>query len=126
MAGAFYEFAQTIVALTEQGGTMGFWSRLLGRESERESAEVAKQRLQLVLAQDRLNISPETLNLLKDEMIAVISHHIEIDQANVQVSITHTAQGHCLVANIPVIRTRASNTDARSRRARMARTRTRA
>lgn len=104
---------------------MGFLSRLLGRESERESAEVAKQRLQLVLAQDRLNISPETLNLLKDEMIQVISHHIEIDQANVQVSITHTAQGNCLVANIPVIRTRAPQTEARARRTRATRSRTR-
>lgn len=105
---------------------MGFLSRLLGHESEHESAQVAKQRLQLVLAQDRLNISPETLNLLKDEMIAAISHHIEIDQANVQVSITHTAQGNCLVVNIPVIRTRASNPEGRTRRARTARPQARA
>lgn len=95
---------------------MNFWSRLFGREPELESAEVAKQRLQLVLAQDRLNISPETLNLLKDEMIAVISHHIEIDQANVQVTMTRTAQGTCLVANIPVLRTRASSITTRKER----------
>lgn len=101
---------------------MSFWSRLLGREPQPDSAEVAKQRLQLVLAQDRLNISPETLNLLKDEMIAVISHHIEIDQANVQVTMTRTAQGTCLVANIPVLRARASNPVARKER-RLARTR---
>ncbi|MCX7837958.1 MAG: cell division topological specificity factor MinE [Anaerolineae bacterium] len=100
---------------------MNFLSRLLGREPE--SAEIAKQRLQLVLAQDRLNISPETLDMLKDEMIEVISHHIEIDRANVQVSVTHTPQGNCLVANIPVIRTRAPQTTARGRRARAARTR---
>lgn len=105
---------------------MSFWSRLFGRELERESAEVAKQRLQLVLAQDRLNISPETLELLKDELMAVISHHIEIDQANVQVSMTHTAQGTCLIANIPVIRIRASNPEPRRSRARTARSRTRA
>lgn len=95
---------------------MSFWSRLLGREPEPESAQVAKQRLQLVLAQDRLNISPETLNLLKDEMIAVISHHIEIDQANVQVTMTQTSQGTCLVANIPVLRARVSNVTGRKER----------
>jgi cell division topological specificity factor len=104
---------------------MSFLSRLFGREPERESAEVAKQRLQLVLAQDRLNISPETLNLLKDEMIEVISHHIEIDQANVQVSMTHNAQGTCLVANIPVIRMRVLP-ETRRTRARSTRARTRA
>lgn len=85
---------------------MNFLSRLFSRP-QTDSANVAKQRLQLVLAQDRTNISPETLNRLKDEMIEVISHHIEIDQANVQVSMTHTPQGERLLANIPVVRVRA-------------------
>lgn len=105
---------------------MSFLSRLWGREPESDSAEVAKQRLQLVLAQDRLNISPDTLNLLKDEIITVISHHIEIDQANVQVSMSHTTQGACLVANIPVIRVRAPGASERTKRARATRVHTRA
>jgi|YNPBryantNP2012_1023418.scaffolds.fasta_scaffold02639_3 cell division topological specificity factor len=105
---------------------MSFLSRFLGRESESDSAAVAKQRLQLVLAQDRLNISPDTLNLLKDEMIAVISHHIEIDQANVQVSMTRTSQGSCLVANIPVIRVRVPEAPERIKRTRTPRAHTRA
>lgn len=96
---------------------MNFLSRLFSRP-EKESAQVAKQRLQLVLAQDRTNISPETLNQLKDEMIAVISNHIEIDHANVQVSITHTPQGERLLADIPVVRVRAAQRDKRARRAR--------
>lgn len=85
---------------------MNLLSRFLNRP-EKASADVAKQRLQLVLAQDRTNISPETLNRLKDEMIEVISHHIEIDQANVEVSMTRTPQGERLLANIPVVRVRA-------------------
>ncbi|MBM3131272.1 MAG: cell division topological specificity factor MinE [Chloroflexi bacterium] len=100
---------------------MDFWSRIFGRPSQKDSADVAKQRLQLVLAQDRTNISPETLNLLKDEMIAVISRRVEIDQVNVHVSMTHTPQGERLVANIPVIRARAP---ARATAERAKRTRT--
>jgi cell division topological specificity factor len=107
--------------LTAQGGGMSFWSRIFGRPSDKESAQVAKQRLQLVLAQDRTNISPETLSRLKDEMIAVISRHIEIDQANVQVSMTHTPQGDRLLANIPVVRARAERPAAERKRARAAR-----
>ncbi len=104
---------------------MDFLSRIFGRPPERDSADVAKQRLQLVLAQDRTNISPETLNVLKDEMIAVISRHVEIDRANVQVSITHTQQGERLVANIPVMCARVSERPAaeRAKRTRTSRTR---
>jgi cell division topological specificity factor len=82
---------------------MGFLSRIFNRPPDIDSADVAKQRLQLVLAQDRTNISPETLTLLKDEMIAVISKHVEIDRANVEVSMTHSNRGEHLIANIPVI-----------------------
>jgi cell division topological specificity factor len=103
---------------------MSFWSRIFGRPSDKESAEVAKQRLQLVLAQDRTNISPETLHRLKDEMIAVISRHVEIDQANVQVSMAHTPQGERLIANIPVIRAREERpASERAKRTRAARPR---
>ena len=76
------------------------FSRLLGRSAP--SAQVAKQRLQLVLVQDRTSISAETLNLLKDEIIAVIARYIEIDQEHVEVSIAPNNAGHQLVASIPV------------------------
>ncbi len=80
---------------------MDFISRILGRPDS-DSAQLAKQRLQMVLIQDRTNISPETLNLLKDEIITAISKHIEIDQLHVEVSITENNMGHQLIANIPV------------------------
>ena len=104
---------------------MDFLRRIFGRPPNKESAEVAKQRLQLVLAQDRTNISPETLNVLKDEMITVISKHVEIDRANVQISMTHTHQGERLIVNIPVIGARAPTrpTEERVKRARTRRPR---
>jgi cell division topological specificity factor len=68
-----------------------------------DSRHIAKERLQLVLAHDRSHISPETLDLLKDEIITVISKHIEIDRAHVAVSISRSADGNRLVANIPVL-----------------------
>ncbi|MEW5720357.1 MAG: cell division topological specificity factor MinE [Chloroflexota bacterium] len=86
---------------------MSFLSRIFNRPAKSDSAEVAKQRLQLVLAQDRTNISPDTLNVLKDEMIIVISKYVEIDRANVQVSMAHTNRGEQLIANIPVVGARA-------------------
>jgi len=82
---------------------MDVFERIFGRSN---SASTAKKRLQLVLTQDRTNISPETLNLLKDEIVAAISKHIEIDSENVEVTIDNDEEGHHLTANIPVVATR--------------------
>ncbi len=91
---------------------MSMMSRFLGRLPN--SANVAKERLQLVLAQDRANIPPDTLETLKDEIISVISKHIDIDVANVEVSISHGPNGNRLVADIPVRdRRRARKTKSR-------------
>jgi cell division topological specificity factor len=83
---------------------MDFLARIFGRS--KDSAGIARQRLQLVLAQDRTNISAETLNILKDEIITVISKHVEIDRANVEVTISRSNLGNRLIANIPVLGTR--------------------
>lgn len=88
----------------------GFVSRLFHRSPE--SANIAKQRLQLVLAGDRTHIPPETIELLKDEIINVISRHLEIDRANVAISISRGTGGNRLVADIPMtgVRTRRRRT----------------
>lgn len=94
---------------------MDLFERFLGHPSK--SADTAKQRLQLVLAHDRSDISPATLDLLKDEIIAVISKHVEIDQENVEVTVTRIANLHRLVANIPVVKMQPISRKASPRRA---------
>lgn len=83
---------------------MDVFERIFGKSFN--SASVAKKRLQLVLTQDRTNISPETLNKIKDEIIASISKYIEIDAENVAVAISSDTEGHRLTADIPVLGTR--------------------
>ncbi len=75
--------------------------RLFGRSPD--SAHIAKERLQLVLAQDRTHIPQETLELLKDELISVISKYVEIDSSHVVVSVSRASEGNRLVADIPVL-----------------------
>ncbi len=79
-----------------------FLDRLLGRQPT-SSRETAKQRLQFVLVHDRANISPGLLEILKDEIIAVISRHIEIDRNGVQVTFTQGKRESRLVADIPLL-----------------------
>lgn len=73
----------------------------LGKKNK-TSREVAKQRLQLVLVHDRNHISPGLLEILKDEIIAVISKHIEIDSKNVHVTISQEDKESRLMADIPL------------------------
>ena len=82
---------------------MRFLERLMGLRYESPSGEVAKERLRLVLAHDRSNISPALLDTLKDEIIAVISRHIAIDAQGVQVTFSQSARESRLVADIPLL-----------------------
>jgi len=81
---------------------MGFLKRLFG-PSQPPSSQVAKERLQLVLVQDRIKISPAVLDKMKDEMITVISRYVEIEPEGVQVTFTQTRHQSRLMADIPVV-----------------------
>ena len=82
---------------------MKLFERLLSRRYEPSSGEVAKERLRLVLAHDRTNISPALMETLKDEIIAVISRHVAIDAEGVQVTFSQSARESRLVADIPLL-----------------------
>jgi cell division topological specificity factor len=72
------------------------------RSAQPSSREAAKQRLQLVLVHDRYQIEPGMLELIKDEIITVISKHLDIDRNNVQVNFTEGERESRLVADIPL------------------------
>lgn len=83
------------------------WLNALFGRPEPTSREIAKNRLQLVLVQDRVNMSPRLLQTLKDELIAVISRYVEIDVENMEVTFTQSRRQSRLMADIPVIGARA-------------------
>jgi cell division topological specificity factor len=77
-----------------------FFDRILGRE--KRSARQAKDRLKLVLIHDRIDLNPGTLETLKDEIIEVISRHVDIDPGAVQIEMTQDGRQQRLIANIPI------------------------
>ena len=79
---------------------MDFLMRLFSRGQE--SKNIAKERLRLVLIQDRSSMSPELMEQLKNELIAVISKYVEIDTEEIDVSLNREDNSVALVANIPV------------------------
>ena len=80
---------------------MGFLKRLFGSQ-EPSSGQIAKDRLRLVLTQDRAGISPALLETLKDEIISVISRHVDVDVSAVKVTVTEDNRESSLVADIPL------------------------
>ena len=77
-----------------------FLDRILGREPK--SAYQAKERLKLVLVHDRTDIAPGTMDALKDDLIAAISRHIEIDPAAVRIEMSQEGREQRLIADIPL------------------------
>jgi len=68
----------------------------------KQSAESAKERLQLVLIHDRTDLTSVELNVLKDELLQVISRHVDIDRDAVQIEVEHDGRAQRLVADIPL------------------------
>ncbi|OON99630.1 MAG: cell division topological specificity factor MinE [Epulopiscium sp. Nele67-Bin004] len=72
------------------------------------AGNIAKDRLKLVLIHDRINCSPELLEMMKSDIIAVISKYVEVDldDLNIQVSTVsdedESAKIPILSANIPI------------------------
>ncbi|MFN2150268.1 MAG: cell division topological specificity factor MinE [Anaerolineales bacterium] len=77
----------------------GFFDRVTGRK---RSAQSAKERLQLVLIHDRTDITPVELEALKDDILAVISRHVQIDPDAVHIDVERDGRENRLVADIPL------------------------
>lgn len=79
---------------------MSDWlARITGRKS---SANEAKERLKLVLIHDRMDINPETMEKLKDDLLKAISNHVSIDTHSVKISMLHDGREQRLIAEIPL------------------------
>ena len=71
-------------------------------KNEKPSGQVAKERLRVVLIHDRASISPELMDRLKNDIIQVISHYMEVNKNDMEISLANDADSVALVANIPV------------------------
>ena len=78
-------------------------------KSTNNSGGTAKERLHLVLMQDRANVSADFLELMKQEIIEVIKKYIDVDESAIDVRLTNKENGDgtngapALYANIPIL-----------------------
>jgi cell division topological specificity factor len=82
------------------------FKNLLKRKSPRE---IAKDRLKILLISDRVNCSPEMMDMIKNDIAKVISKYMKIDTESMEIQITKSgSKGHSLktptlYANIPIL-----------------------
>lgn len=74
---------------------------------KKSSGDVAKDRLKLLLVSDRASCSPDIMEAIKNDIIAVISKYMEIDASGLDIQITQTdsedgGKAPALFANIPI------------------------
>ena len=89
---------------------MNFFKKMTKKEEQTlKSKDAAKERLHLVLMQDRANVSADFLDLMKQEIIEVIKKYIDIDESAMDVRLTNKENGDgsngapALYANIPIL-----------------------
>ena len=81
-------------------------SKIFGKQ--KNSKDVAKERLKLVLIHDRANVSPQFLEMLKSEIIKVITNYMDVDESELDIQLTRTRSDDgestvpALYANIPI------------------------
>ncbi|NMA87047.1 MAG: cell division topological specificity factor MinE [Tissierellia bacterium] len=79
-------------------------------KKNKDSKNIAKERLKLVLVHDRSDLSPKFLEMVKGDMIRLIEEYAEIDEEGLDIQLTRMKRESddtpvsALVANIPIIK----------------------
>ena len=79
------------------------------KEQTDKSKNAAKERLHLVLMQDRANVSADFLEMMKQEIVDVVKKYIDVDETDMDVKLENrinndgTSGAPALYANIPIM-----------------------
>ena len=81
---------------------VSLFERLFGRSNQADkSGKMAKDRLQFVLVQDRINLPAEKMQQMQKEILDVISKYVAVDLDNVDFELSNRDRNGVLIAEIP-------------------------
>lgn len=72
------------------------------------SSETAKDRLRVVLLADHLSLSPEVVDALRTDLLAVIRRYVEIDEENVDLTFEQREKEVAMLASVPILSVKGS------------------
>ncbi|MEL6271794.1 MAG: cell division topological specificity factor MinE, partial [Chloroflexota bacterium] len=88
--------------------------RLFGKSDQNDkSGKLAKDRLQFVLVQDRINLPADKMQRMQKEIIEVISKYVAVDMEKVDFALSNRDRSGLLIAEIPFKHAVDSDEDAR-------------
>ncbi len=73
-------------------------------EHEDNAKDIAKNRLRVVLMQDRTNLTPELLERMRKELVELLSKYVEMDKEALELNFDQEGDQMALMLSIPVIR----------------------
>jgi cell division topological specificity factor len=84
---------------------MGIFDRLFAsRNTASASKEDAKSRLKVLLVHDQVDLTPQTMEAMKAELLEVIARYAEVDSEHVELRLEKLPNGVSLVSSVPVRR----------------------
>lgn len=81
------------------------YKKFFAAEEEHDATkETATNRLRFVLMHDRTQLAPDTMEKMRDELLAVITKYVVVDEEALDLNLAAEGDAIALLASIPILR----------------------